>query len=213
MAAVGLAIPFLRVYNKSSGPSASDEFWIIETDATSGALGVAESVEEGDPSVRAWCYASGYRSEGKPFPVGFGLYQTRALFIKIASPVDGVWAESWDIPGYAAIAQTARDWAETVPKLRPYIGPLNGPDPARTRTWALDPVGIFSSALLDVPVVILLVRRINALICGRRQRLRQERADAGRCVVCGYEVGNQCPAVCPECGGLTPGVHDARAHA
>lgn len=203
---LGLAIPLVRS-KKSSAPNVSHEFWIVETDPNAGTLVGRDHVEEGDPSVRAWCYAMGYQSEGKPFAVGLSLYRTRGLYTKIMIPDEQKWEYASDVlpdAEYFRIAYAARTWAETVPCLRRYMGPTNSLDMTRTGTWVLDPIGIFASILIDAAAVCLVIRWIQNTIFDRRIKHRRLRLEAGQCPVCGYEIGSPDSTVCPECGRPLP---------
>lgn len=191
---------------RSSAPSVSADFWIIESDPQSGTLVATDSVSESDPRIRAWCNAMGYQSEGKPFPIGLAFYRTRGLYIKIMTPEGQEWEYAGVLPDedYLPIAHAARDWAETKPSLRRYMGSLIPQDPARSGTWGLDPTGILISILFDVLMIWLVFRGIQSVICGRRSRLQRQRLDASLCVACGYEIANPASTVCSECGHSVP---------
>lgn len=162
-----------------------------------------DRVDEADPRIRAWCYAMGYQSEGKPLPVGLSLYRTRGLYTKIMVPDGLEWDyASDDLPEveYFRIAHAARSWVETVSGLHRYTGPEISLDLTRTGTWVLDPVGIFASILFDIAAVCLVIRWIQNTIFDRRMNRRRRRLNAGQCSACGYEIGSPDAKVCPECG-------------
>gem|GEM_PF-4148238 len=204
--AVSFAFQFAPLTWRSSAPNVSTEFWIIESDSQTGALLATENVSEDDPRIRAWCYAMGYRSAGRPFPIGLSLYRTGSLYIKIEPYEDGTYASSlWlSDDDYAAFAHTAWDLVETMTQFRGYMSPSRGTNLVSSSSWSVYPAGLVSSIVFDLSAALLIIRWIAAQISGRRERARRERINAGMCAWCGYEVRDLVSDECPECGHRVP---------
>lgn len=198
-----VALSYRRSLRQHVYPVAFEQFWIVA--GKDGSLIPVKSIDEEDPSIRAWCYARAYRDRPRPHHLWLPLYERRFVRVWIDPVVD----ESIDWYDHrermsGVLGNAARDWVENSPTLSRFTDDFRGQRPEWGDRAALDLPGVMLSALIWGTGIALLFKAAFALQRRAERRSAPALLAAGLCPACRYNISGSSSLVCPECGRPLP---------